>query len=750
MSDSSGKFKRKMTFLFLFAIAFGATPVYAQADCSFNATGTLSSVCSLLDNSDAFAVASWRVGTGTESFWSGGPAVDNGNDPAGGYGFTTTHDMIYTDQPHKKAWLVTQPNPQTGALGKCLEFAYATYGLGIDEFEVLLLTYLTEDANDALQNDSIPVTFQRTNLMKHKGSTRGQWQPAKVTFSAKTDFSVAFEAVPNMRFARYTGYVAVDDITFKDGPCENECIFDANFCELTNEPNNDDFDWSLGRGSDKINTGPTRDQSSFITNLITGGGYAYIDSGYPRTDGEIAQLVSPVLGPTDSPMCLKFWLNMYGSGVGMLRVVYSPTTNTDNIRELWKQGGSSLGPDEWYPCQVTVSSPESFNLIFEASVGSQGAGDIAIDTISYSMGACPSQPAFSSSTWGDCNFMENTCGWQVPYFPDEVCSMLSRVSESSENPPGHTENVFNIRDSYIQFDLNCYQQQPRHTVSLTFPEASITSETCLSFWVYMFTRVHSLSKIGALSVVLITSSGNETLWRLENEQHSSWVHAQVTIPPVGQASVAFVGTKASSLIGMIGVDDITVFNSACEVLPEQARVGVADCSFDNGLCAWTVQNEDPLATRPSENWRHATRDVGSVAGLLDHTFGADGGGYVYLDVFNTDVVSWLRSPNNLEKNATYCLSFSFAALFPDSRAELTVVKDLLSTKERVWQVLGDAVRFEENKWYKGQVELEAVEDGFTLYFEGKVGRGGWAIDDVTLSKTSSSCKMTPDFALQTP
>lgn len=65
---------------------------------------------------------------------------------------------------------------------------------------------------------------------------------------------------------------------------------------------------------------------------------------------------------------------------------------------------------------------------------------------------------------------------------------------------------------------------------------------------------------------------------------------------------------------------------ASPVLPEQARVEVADCTFDHTFCAWTVQNEDPLATRPSENWRLATRDVGAVAGLRDHTFDADGGG----------------------------------------------------------------------------------------------------------------------------
>lgn len=43
----------------------------------------------------------------------------------------------------------------------------------------------------------------------------------------------------------------------------------------------------------------------------------------------------------------------------------------------------------WYPSQVTVFSAENFNLVFEASVGSQGSGDIAIDTMTYSPGPCP-------------------------------------------------------------------------------------------------------------------------------------------------------------------------------------------------------------------------------------------------------------------------------------------------------------------------------------------------------------------------
>lgn len=56
----------------------------------------------------------------------------------------------------------------------------------------------------------------------------------------------------------------------------DECIFDLNFCELTNEPNNDDFDWSLGRGTERTNTGPTKDQSSFLSNGVTSGWFLFV------------------------------------------------------------------------------------------------------------------------------------------------------------------------------------------------------------------------------------------------------------------------------------------------------------------------------------------------------------------------------------------------------------------------------------------------------------------------------------------
>lgn len=43
---------------------------------------------------------------------------------------------------------------------------------------------------------------------------------------------------------------------------QDECNFDAGFCQFSNDGMEDDFDWSLSRGSIKPGTGPMADQSA--------------------------------------------------------------------------------------------------------------------------------------------------------------------------------------------------------------------------------------------------------------------------------------------------------------------------------------------------------------------------------------------------------------------------------------------------------------------------------------------------------
>lgn len=124
----------------------------------------------------------------------------------------------------------------------------------------------------------------------------------------------------------------------------------------------------------------------------TAGGYAYIDSRYPRRPGDIARLMSisfPGTGP-ESPMCMHFWFHMFGSGIGNLKIYLRHLRSLDaEVQEIWALSGNA--GNAWFKSEVTISSLDDYQLIFEASVGNTGMGDIAIDEISLTSGVCPSE-----------------------------------------------------------------------------------------------------------------------------------------------------------------------------------------------------------------------------------------------------------------------------------------------------------------------------------------------------------------------
>lgn len=744
---------RILTWLVL-GVLMWISPVTSQDpnDCSFDPVGGEISSCNLILDMKAFAVADWKMGVGEQANWIGGPPTDNTGSPTGGYGLTTTTDMFNSKTYHKKSWMLTGISNATGATGKCLSFAYATHGLSLASLEILLIGYNVENPEEVLENGTDTLVFQKTTLWKKVDTTKGEWKTAKVSFSAAGSYSLAFAAEPNFRFSYSRGYAAVDDIVFADGSCENECMFDSDTCNWSNDVNDDDFDWSLARSSTKRGTGPSRDQPSSLNKQIVTGGYAYIDSGYPRQSGDKARLVSDTLNASTSPLCVRFWLNMHGGGVGDVRVLYSPDSNSNVTTELWKlwtdDGTTNFGTDNWYPCQQTVSSPEPFRLIFEATVGFPGAGDIGLDTITLSQNSCPSLPAGSNSGWGDCTFLDDTCGWTLPTGDSGSCTMLERIAENSYNPPGHTESAYQITDMYMKFDLGCYRNQARERAAMVSTSFSLTTTNCLSFWVYMYTTVATQIKFGALSVLLIEGGRNTTIWRLQNQQQAGWTYAQVPIPPGSSQSVAIEATKGPNVIGMIGVDDITVFPSNCIVEPAVAGAEPADCTFDSGPCLYTIHNANTASDSQSENWRFAID--GEVVVVRDHTFEADQGGFMFMDSFNTDLKSRLRSPQ-LDVNQTYCFTFFFTSFYQDNAAKLSVYRDASGTGVLLWTATQATLpprptSNQQVKWHYAQVELDDQSAPYEVYIEGEVRVGGWAVDDIKLIKDAADCKTRPDSA----
>lgn len=138
----------------------------------------------------------------------------------------------------------------------------------------------------------------------------------------------------------------------------------------------------------------------------TAGGYAFIDSSFPRRPGDTAKLISSNFPATsaDVPMCMHFWFHMFGSGVGYLKLFLRHFRSSNGQPpEIWGLSGNA--GNAWFMSQVTISSLDDFQLIFEASVGNTGMGDIAIDDISYGPGACPGK--FLNRLLEICHLIEN-------------------------------------------------------------------------------------------------------------------------------------------------------------------------------------------------------------------------------------------------------------------------------------------------------------------------------------------------------
>ncbi|CAG0907165.1 unnamed protein product, partial [Darwinula stevensoni] len=222
---------------------------------------------------------------------------------------------------------------------------------------------------------------------------------------------VVLEGLPRTDERRfYRGYFAVDDIYFRPArDCNGHCTFDGGFCSWTNEGRDDEFEWSLGRGSENEQTGPRRDRTSAAFGGKSGG-YAYIHSAYPRKPGDRARLASGNWRATDidQPLCMRFWTHMFGNGIGTLSVYIQPANQ--DLRRLWTMSGPQ--GNTWYQSQVPIASTSDFRILFEATVGRNGLGDIAIDDISFSKDVCPTSPQEASLAKGDCDFETDMGGWR--------------------------------------------------------------------------------------------------------------------------------------------------------------------------------------------------------------------------------------------------------------------------------------------------------------------------------------------------
>lgn len=671
---------------------------------------------------------------------------------------------------------LTSPNlTSPGPSGMCLSFQYAIQGLSAEELRVFVNDHKTGRSRLIWSSsESAGGNWTKGEVLYSVTNTHS------LTFVATS--STSSSAIKDSQQRRFRGHIAIDEIDVNkhdpqlaDGPCKGHCNFDGDLCGWTNSEDgqDDDFEWLFGRGSDNLFTGPARDFTSSANNELTGS-YLFTDSGYPRRPGDRAQLVSPMFQPTavNDAMCMRIAVHMFGSGIGSLviKIRYAeegfaaalpgsantPSGSSDgstggatattggssggstgaaaqpasasldgpkagmNELIIWEMSGDA--GNSWHQAQTSVSSSKSpFQVVIEGTVGENHLGNIAIDEISFSPGACPTSPPVASKNYGDCTFEQSMCYWRNPDADIHLDDLdwVRSADEQSIHGPNFDHTLKKRSGSYLKLE-NTFREPKSGTraflLSPIFQPKASGSVQCLSFYYYMFMRSISSSgpNLGTIRVYLASNNELVPIWRLTNPISSpNWKHARASLStamidgqptaPTKLFQIAFEGIWGDAPSGALALDDITVFDGACDIWPPEARSVPGECTFDVDLCSWSNKTYDLIGNADAAidssrspflqsvnnaigsqyagrltsfiggssqmsrrmSWQLATIDNRPV-NLQDHTYKAPIG-YVFVDVLdssNQQMAFPLQSNEVTVQNGqqfVQCLSFWFAA-----------------------------------------------------------------------------------------
>ncbi|XP_028396557.1 MAM and LDL-receptor class A domain-containing protein 2-like [Dendronephthya gigantea] len=323
---------------FLVCLLF-LTQALAQ-DCNFDSGNS----CSYQNGVGQFQ---WTVQSGSTSSSGTGPSAD-----VSGSGYYLYIETSSPRQSGDKAAILT---PTLNG-NQCMKFSYHMYGGDIGTLKIY--------ANNQI-------------IFSRSGNQGNRWVQAEKSIMQSGSYQVKFEGT---RGNGYEGDIAIDAISFTPGSCSSsansvKCNFDQNsLCSFTNSQN-DDFDWTIGRGSTpSYQTGPSQDVSGL-------GYYAFIETSSPRSQGDKAYLASPSVS---GAQCLKFSYHMYGASMGSL-IVYQSMSGS--MTEVFRMSGDQ--GNQWKMAQVELSSGNNYKVIFSGVTGSSYQGDIALDEISITPGGCP-------------------------------------------------------------------------------------------------------------------------------------------------------------------------------------------------------------------------------------------------------------------------------------------------------------------------------------------------------------------------
>ncbi|XP_067136226.1 meprin A subunit beta-like [Centruroides vittatus] len=324
----------------------------------------------------------WRRNSGPTSSPDTGPMVDHTSE-------TTTGHYIFVDSSEfptegKRARIATPTFHPSGQM-VCLTAYYYMWGPDMGQLSVYARFYNRFDVQ----------------IWSVGGNQGPEWILLKLAFPSEgLPIQIVFEAILGWTAS---SDIALDDVVFEDCPEEFEherieietplpppptivpefavfwCNFEDYLCGENDEINGD-FYWQRDYGdTPSYATGPSVDRTFGTEEGI----YLYIETSFPRVEGERARFMLPTVENTGS-MCLTFYYHMYGVDVTTLKVL---AIVEEQEHFLWRKEGN-LG-DLWRSARVELLlEGSSFRIIFEGKRGAGPRGDVAIDDVAVLNHSC--------------------------------------------------------------------------------------------------------------------------------------------------------------------------------------------------------------------------------------------------------------------------------------------------------------------------------------------------------------------------
>ena len=243
----------------------------------------------------------------------------------------------------------------------------------------------------------------------------------------------------------------------------------------------------------------------------------------------------------------------------------------------------------------------------------------------------------------------------------------------------------------------------------------------------------------------MSSAEPKIIWSLSNQQEPTWAFAQVSFIPDSPYLLTFEGIRANNVLGVVGIDDVSLYPGSCSIKPKKALVNIGDCSFEFDTCGWRSINPGSAMELRPQDWKLSDRNQ-NFGSFRDHTFNLDTNGYVYFDTINIQTKTWLISPP-LGPNTSLCLEFFYTTTESDS-SNLQVKRQFANgTMGPLWGVQFSDLELPQGStvstWLHAQVLIPALDSNSAIVFEGNSNDAGYALDDITLRR--EPCETRPVF-----